>query len=184
MKIFRTWDQLTAFLGAQMNFTAVIDIHPEKEKARELALKFFGKIYLGVEFDRPDQTEIAKFTSPRIEPGRREPGKVSIDRTLAFDTVIASYMQGNVVLPMDAREIGEEMPRLPFNGFYHHMIQQVAVEEEDAKGRIVRSWKRNKNPDHWHHADMFEMIATLKGPGLEIPPEVSRQLTAAGGIMG
>jgi hypothetical protein len=76
--------------------------------------------------------------------------------------------------------LGEEMPRRDWNSFYHHLIQQVRVEEEDAKGRITARWQKNKNPDHWHHADMFAFIATLGKPQLRIPATISRAMQRAG----
>ena len=171
-KIFNEFSQLNNFLSQLVNFVCVIDAHPEKRAARDLALAYPGKIWIGYEKDRPDQNEIAVFSPFR----HRETPKVNIDRTLAFDSVIQQYMTGNVVLPPDAREIGEHMPRLPYNSFYYHMIQMARIEEEDAQGRIIARWKKNKNPDHFHHADMFCYIATQKGPGLSIPGEISNSL--------
>jgi hypothetical protein len=58
------------------------------------------------------------------------------------------------------------------------MIQQVRVEREDAQGRVRAFWQKNKNADHWHHADMFELIACLRKPLLEIPSNVSEMFQA------
>jgi hypothetical protein len=171
-KIFNEFDQLDKFLKSLINFVCVIDAHPEKRAARDLALKYPGKVWIGFEKDRPEQNEIAVFSTFRP----RETPKVNIDRTMAFDSVIQQYMTGNVILPPEAREIGEYLPRLPYNSYYYHMLQMARVEEEDAQGRIVARWKKNKNPDHFHHADMFSFIATLKGPGLSIPSEISDSL--------
>jgi Phage terminase large subunit (GpA) len=170
--IFNEFDQLDKFLKSLINFVCVIDAHPEKRAARDLALRYPGKVWIGFEKDRPEQHEIAVFSPFR----HKETPKVNIDRTMAFDSVIQQYMTGNVILPPDAREIGEYMARLPYNSFYYHMVQMARVEEEDAQGRIVARWKKNKNPDHFHHADMFCFIATLKGPGLSIPGEISNSL--------
>lgn len=182
MRIFTgdsMWDKLDNWLAGLGSFICVVDAHPEKTKARDLALKYHGRVYMGFEKDRPEQAEIADFKPLKV----RQPGEVNIDRTMAFDSVIASYMDGRTVLPRDAREIGELMPRLQFNGFYHQMCQQVRIEEEDAKGRIVARWEKNKNPDHWHHADMFEWIASAKTPYVRITPEVGELFNAAGGVL-
>lgn len=170
------WDKLDRYLSTLNSFTCVIDAHPEKTKARELALKYHGRVWMGFEKDRPDQPEVADFH--KLKNGH--PGEVVIDRTMAFDTTIAQYMKGEVLLPMDAREIGEYLPRLPWNGFYNHMVQQKRIEEEDSKGRIVARWLKTKNPDHWHHADMFEFIATLKKPSLIVPASVSKAFDRGG----
>lgn len=170
------WAKLDEFLSSLGSFVCVIDAHPEKSKAIELALKYHGRVFIGYEKDRPDQADTADWK--KLHYGKA--GEVVIDRTLAFDTTIRHYMQGEVVLPFDARELGEFHPRLPYNGFYHQMIQQKRIEEEDSKGRIVARWIKTKNPDHWHHADMFEFIATLGRPKLVVPKEISEAIEKGG----
>ena len=173
------WDKLDKFLSTLTSFVAVIDAHPEKRAARDLSIKYPGKVFLGFEMDRPQTQEVAVWNPVKYG----EAGKVIIDRTMAFDSVIHQVMNGNYVLSTDARELGESMPRLEYNGFYHQMCQQVREEVEDTKGRIVARWRRNKNPDHWHHADMFAFCASLKKPSLIIPAQMSKSLQAAGGFI-
>jgi hypothetical protein len=183
MKLFGgddKWVKLDDWLSQLTNFTCVIDAHPEKTKASDLAMKYHGRVFLGFEKDRPDQSEMAVFSAVKVG----DAPKVNIDRTAAFDAGINSYLNGNTRLPKDAREIGEHMPRLSYNGFYHHMIQQARKEEEDTNGRIIARWVKNKNPDHWHHADMFEYVATMREPAMVVPPGVGEIFTAAGGVMG
>jgi hypothetical protein len=179
MEIFREWGELDNFLGRLTSFVCVIDAHPEKRAARDLSLKYPGKVWLGFELDRPQTQEIAVWHP--LKHG--EAGKVVIDRTMAFDTVIQQYIEGRVHLPPDARELGERIERRDYNGFYMHMIQMVRVEEEDTQGRIVARWKKNKNPDHWHHADMFELIATMRSPTLEIPRILSDAFQRSGNLV-
>lgn len=154
----------------------VCDAHPDKRGARYLSVKYPGKFFMGFEKDRPEQEEIAKYDKTSYG----EPTKVIIDRTLAFDSVISQMMTGNYILPPEARELGAKMPRRDYNGFYAHMIQMVRVEEEDTRGRIVASWQKNKNPDHWHHADMFAFVASLKRPAMAINPGLAKALQKAG----
>lgn len=171
------WEWLDRNLLSKLtSWVCVCDAHPDKRGANALAVKYRGNFWMGFEKDRPDQEEVANFDSPNYG----EAGKVIIDRTLAFDSTIFQMMTANYILPAHARILGEEMPRRDYNGFYHHMTQQVRVEEEDAKGRITARWQKNKNPDHWHHADMFAFIATLKKPKLIIPASISRALRKAG----
>lgn len=180
MKSFREWYELDNFLGTFTNFMAVCDAHPEKRAARDLSLKYPGKFWLGFELDRPQTQEIAVWHP--LKHG--EAGKCVIDRTMAFDSTINQYMGGNVLLPPDARELGEEMPRRDYNGFYHQMIQMVRVEEEDTQGRTVARWKKNKNADHWHHADMFAFIASLKKPSLDISRDILTMIEKGGNLVG
>lgn len=174
------WSQLDKFLGGLNSFTCVIDAHPEKSHAQELARKYLRRVFVGFEQDRPDQAEVGVFNDPK--PG--EVGKVTIDRTGAFDVHMDRLMKGRQILPSDARTLGEIMPTKPYNGYYFQLCQQAAVEEEDTKGRIIRRWKKNKNPDHWHHAEMFCEIAVMKKPYSVLAPEYGEVLAAAGGFVG
>jgi hypothetical protein len=167
-KIFNEWNELDNFLHSLVAWVCVCDAHPEKRAARDLSIKYPGRFWLGFEMDRDQTEELAHWHI--LKHG--EAGRVVIDRTMAFDTVINFYLNGKVMLPMYARDLGEQIQNRDYNGFYYHMIQQARVEEENAKGRVVARWQRNRNPDHWHHADMFCQIATLKSPGLHIPSEV------------
>jgi hypothetical protein len=174
------WAQLDEWLENLPTFVCVIDAHPEKSQAKELARKYFERVFIGFSQDRPDQAETAVFNDPK--PG--EVGKVNIDLCAALDNVINRLMTGRLVLPADAREIGEILPRLPYNGYYNHLIQMVRVEEEDTKGRDVARWLKNKNPDHWHSAEMFADVAALQKPYLIVQPAVGQVLAAAGGFVG
>ena len=181
LKIFKEWEELDHFLSGLTSFMAVCDMHPEKRAARDLARKYRGRFWMGYEMDRDSSEDIATWHEPK---DRGDVGKVTIDRTLAFDTVINRYINGNVVIPRDARDLGEHLRNRPYNGFYYQMCQMVRVEEENSKSMIVARWKKNRNPDHWHHADMFCEVATMRKPGLVIPSELSNAFAKAGGFVG
>lgn len=171
------WEILDETVFSKLgSWLCVCDAHPDKRGARYLSVKYPGRFFMGFEKDRPEQEEIAKFDKVTWN----EPTKVIIDRTLAFDTVINQIMTGQYILPPEARTLGEEMPRRDYNAFYAHMIQMVRVEEEDTRGRIVASWQKNKNPDHWHHADMFALIATTKKARAGVNPAIADAMKRAG----
>ena len=173
------WDQLDAWLSGLGTWVAVCDAHPEKSEAKKLALKYHKRFWIGFEKDTPDQAETARFNKPK--PG--ETGKVDISRTDAFDAVIARFMEGRIIMPADVMQIGEHMPNLPYNGYVYQLGQMVRVEEEDAKGRIVARWVKNKNPDHWHHADMFCEMACHAQVYTNITPDVGDIFKAAGNLI-
>lgn len=175
------WEYLDRKVLSQLSsWVCVCDAHPDKRGARALSVKYPGRFFMGFEKDRPEQEEIAKWD--KVVYG--EPSKVIIDRTLAFDTVINQMMTGNYILPHGARELGEVMPRRDYNAFYSHMIQMVRVEEADTRGRIVASWQKNKNADHWHHAHMFSVVAALKKAYMSVPPSISTAFKKAGSPVG
>lgn len=167
--MFNTWDQLDNFLSGLASWRGVIDAHPEKTKAHEMCMKFHGKLYLGFTDERQQASEMANFLT--VKQG--EAARVNIDKTMAMDTFIQDYLTGNVVLPREARELGETMPRKGYNGWYHQQLQLVRVEEENTRGIVVARWKKNRNPDHWHHAGMMATIASQANPILEVPVGIS-----------
>jgi hypothetical protein len=177
---YSAWAQLEdQVLNVYGQWTMVCDAHPDKRGARELSLKYPGRFWLGFEKDRPEGDEIAMFDKVKY----REPSSVNIDRTMAFDELIHRAMMGKWILPMNARQLGDEMPRRDYNAFYHHMIQMVRVEEEDTKGRIVARWLKNKVPDHWHHSEMFALIASFRKPRLAVPAAIRKSVDEAGALV-
>jgi len=174
-RIFRNFDDLDRFLGSLASWTGIIDAHPEKHKAHELAMKYHGKLRLGFSDDRDQASEMATYHPLRAG----EAGRVNIDRNMALDTFIADFINGNAILPADARDLGEIMPRKPYNGLYHQLLQLVRVEEENTRGIVMARWKKNRNPDHWHHAGMFASVAAQLQPTLSVPAEFSRALNTS-----
>lgn len=182
-------------LKAYGSWLAVCDAHPDKEDCETLSIKYPGRFWMGFEKDRPEQEETAKFST--FVWGK--PAKVNIDRTMAFDSYIKSYLDGNTILPREAREIGEHMPGKPYNGFYHQHLQMVRVKQADTQERLVARWvngrpktdanrskpttKQGNRPDHWHHSSMMGWVATTKDTLLVIPANVGNVLRAAGGLM-
>lgn len=181
LRIFNTFDETESFLRSLHNFTAVVDANPEKTKAGELALQFPGKVWLAFYDDRYGGAETARWSTPK----RGDIPTVIIDKTMAMDNLINRYQRGpendgGIVLPPNVRDIGEQLPRKNWNGFYQQHLELVRVEEEDTKGRIRARWKKNRNDDHWHHSGMFAEVATLKKPKFSIAPGIASALNSAG----
>lgn len=169
VKLFNNWGDLDKFLSTLMSWSGVIDAHPEKVKAAELALKYHGKLRVGFSDDREQASETAVFHPLKVG----EVGRVNIDKSAALDTFIQDFINGNAWLPVDARDLGEELPKKPFNGLYNQLQQMVRLEEENTRGTIVGRWKKNRNPDHWHHAGMFATVAAMEKPSLSVPAGVN-----------
>jgi hypothetical protein len=178
IKLFKSFDELDKFLEGIVSWTGIIDAHPEKSKAHDLAMKYHGKLRIGFSDDREQASEMAIFHP--VKAG--EAARVNIDKSAALDTYIMDYIDGRVTLPIDVRQLGEDMPRKDFNGVYYQHLQMVRVEEENTRGTIVARWKKNRNPDHWHHAGMFATVAAQQRPTLNVPPAISAALNAS--VMG
>jgi hypothetical protein len=174
IKIFTDWNALDKFLGSLTSWVGVIDAHPEKSKAYDLALKYHGKLWIGFSDERPAAHEMAAFSTMKYG----EPGYVTIDKTMALDNFIQDMMNGIIIFPPEARDLGENMPGKPYNGLYHQLTQMVRVEEENTRGNLIARWKKNNNADHWHHAGMFATVATEKAPQLAIPASLSAAMNS------
>jgi len=174
-------DRILTKLG---NWVAVCDAHPDKEQVEFLSKQYPERFWMGFEKDRPEQHETANWIPAKYG----EPTKVNIDRTMAFDSYIKQFLDGNMALPADAAELGEMMPRLPYNAWYAHHFSMVRVEQADASEREVARWVNTKGdsgkkPDHWHHSGMFALVASMKEAPLYVPEDVGAVLAAAGGLM-
>jgi len=172
MRLFKEFDQLDRYLSDMISFNAVIDAHPEKHAARDLAVKYHGKLWLGFSDDRDQNEEIATYNKLKVAEG----GKVRIDRNLALDQVSYDFMHGLSILPPDARDLGEPMPKKQYNGLYHQFNQLVRIEQTNTKGVPVVRWVKNRTPDHWHHAWMFARVACLRAPSLIVPAGISNAM--------
>jgi hypothetical protein len=171
---------------------AVCDAHPDKEDCEALSKKYPGQFWMGFEKDRPDQEATAKFAEVRWG----EPAKVMIDRTMAFDTYIKLFIDGNVLLPREARDLGEHMPRKAYNSFYHHHLQMTRVQQADASDRLVARWVNGRvtadkksagqgnRPDHFHHSAMFGLVASMKEVPLQVTEDVGELFVRSGGLIG
>jgi hypothetical protein len=175
LKSFRKWDDLDKFLSTLSSWVGVIDAHPEKSKSYDLALKYHGRLWIGFSDDRPQAHEMGNFSILK----HKEPGYVTVDKTMALDFFIREMIDGNVVFPPNARMLGEEMKSKQYNGLYHQLTQMVRVEEENTRGNLIAHWKKNRNADHWHHAGMFATVASLKRPMLVIPPSLSSAMNSS-----
>ena len=184
------------FFQSLSNWTAVIDAHPDKEEVESLSKKYPGRVWMGFEKDRPDQEATAKFQESKWG----EPAKVNIDRTMAFDSYIKLFIDGNAALPREARDLGEYMPQKPYNAFYHHHLMMTRVEQADASDRLIARWvngkvrldalqrkataKAGNRPDHFHHSSMFAWVASMQDSPLIVEPEVGAMFQAVGGLIG
>lgn len=172
LKLFRTWSKLDEFLNGLTAWTGIIDAQPEKTKAHELAMKYHGKLRIGFSEERQQASEMATFFPVKVG----EAARVNIDKTMALSTVIEDFIEGRAIIPPEARELGEAMPRKNFNGMYYQLTQMVKVEEENTKGTLVSRWKKNRNADHWHHALMFATVAAQMKPSLTVPAALSKAM--------
>jgi hypothetical protein len=157
------WELFESLEARGVHFTCVIDANPERKMATDLALKFWGKVFLAY------YAEIGEIANWKFPTHGGEAGKVTIDRTHGFDTSHGSYLRKQVILPANAREIGEKRRDDPFNGWYKQMMSQVRLLMPKGTANIndmVAKYVQTGGDDHWDHSDLYEFTATT----LHMPP--------------
>lgn len=169
-----SWTELHQLLERIGDFVCVIDRFPETQKCLELAQRFWGKVFL-CQYRR--HGELADWTYPT---DRTEVGEVRADRTLAIDYVNQQYMRRSVILPRNMRDVGERQQNRPYQGWYRQMMSQVRIQQPDRTGNMVATYEQVDGPDHWHHSDVYVMLATsFATPG--VPPVAEQQAAVVTG---
>jgi hypothetical protein len=149
-----SWEELHDWLTHVEDFVLVIDRHPETTKARELALRFWGRVFMCT---YKPQAEPADWHYP---VDRSEVGEVKADRTLCFDYIYSMYARRQVELPVNMRHKGEHQQNLPYNGWYRQMMSQMRVEQLNRAGNMIATYEEVDGADHWHHAELYDMLAS------------------------
>lgn len=166
-----TWDQVHRFLDSLDDFICVIDRFPETAKCTELALRFWGRVFL---CQYRQHSELSEWHYPAT---RQDVGIVKADRTIAIDTTNSQYMRRQVVLPRNMREVGEIQRTRSYNGWYRQMMSSVRMQQPDTRGNMIARWENVDGADHWHHSDVYVMLAGLMTtPAVEPPSERKNQL--------
>lgn len=169
-----SWAELHSMLDNLDDFICVIDRFPETTKVQELALRFWGRVFACT---YRQNSELAEWIYPT---DRVHYGEVKADRTLALDFVNNTYYRRQRVLPRDMRTVGENEPSRNYNGWYRQMMSSVRVSQPDKKGNMVARYESVDGKDHWHHAEVYETLASLFAtPALPPASEIERETITA-----
>jgi len=117
----------------------VIDANPERRKAYEFAVRFWGHVYLCFYGNNVRGKQITK--SEEVEQS------VTVDRTSWLDLSLGRFIKGTVKIPKDLpHEFGE------------HIINQVRKYEKDKNGNPVATYL-STGADHYGHAHNYSEVA-------------------------
>jgi len=91
----------------------------------------------------------------------RKERRVSIDRTFILDCVKEDFVRNLSLLPVEAREIGNENQE-EYGEYYQHLMSSTRIYVEE-KGRF--EW-RESSPDHYLHAEAYCKFGELIDPNI------------------
>ena len=118
----------------------VIDANPEKRKAYEFALRFWGHVWLCY--------YAVGVTSRRIKIHDEDEHTISVDRTSWLDMSLGRVKKGNIRLPVD----------LPL-AWKSHLKVPGRIYKKDQWGNPVGMYVKGSKPDHYAHARNYAEIA-------------------------
>ena len=149
------FEELDAFMGRYQIRAAVVDALPETRKAQEFADRFDGRVYVAYYATQPRGVK-------RASPYQwsEDEHVVNIDRSRAFDGVLAGYYNKQYENPADPPTITD---------YYLHLRNLVRVKENLPDGTpVVRYLKLG--PDHYAHAENYCLAANFAPYNPGTPP--------------
>lgn len=150
-----SWAELHLLLDRIPDFMCVIDRFPEIQKTQELALRFWGRVFLctyNTQARDPDWT---------YPTDRSDVGQVKVDRTIALDYTNNRFFRRHMILARNMRDIGERQQNRGYQGWYRQMMSQVRLQEQNKAGNMIATYEKADGPDHWHHSQSYCTLATL-----------------------
>jgi len=163
VKDFEDLDELMRAFGVEV---CVIDANPERRKCLELQERWGGpeggRVFLALYASDPK--ELASFDEKK--------GFVSIHRTAAMDATLARFrypkgtaeVEANgVVRPVELPHGTIDLPRGLPSDFAAQLCAPVRT-YEDRGGKRVAVY-RERGPDHYAHASLYDEVAALRATG-------------------
>lgn len=141
---FKEIEQIYPLIKKYNVRTAVIDINPERRIAKKFADKFKGIVYMA---DYNSYDKLVK---------KKDVNWIQIHREEAMDLVIRLYKDGLRALP------GDIQTAIP--DYIKHTQTPVKRIEHDKNGNLVMKFADTKKPDHYFHAQLYAIIASMIAP--------------------
>lgn len=134
---FEELDKYISDYGPQ---SVIIDAHPERRKAYELATRFWGLVKLCY-YARDVNGKTIHHWAP-------EEAAINVDRTSWLDMTLGRIRKGNTSYPIDT----------PWE-FKQHIMNLVRIYEKDPQGNPVAKYITPSGEDHYAHALNYAEIA-------------------------
>lgn len=149
-----SWAELHMLLDRIPDFMCVIDRFPEVQKAQELALRFWGRVFLCT------YNSSAKDPDWAYPVDRTDVGTVKVDRTIAIDYTNNLFFRRQIILARNMRDVGERQQNRNYQGWYRQMMSQVRIEQPNRAGNMIATYEQVDGADHWHHSQVYCTLAS------------------------
>lgn len=134
------FEDLDSYISDYGPQSIVIDAHPERRKAYELATRFWGLVKLCY-YARDINGKSVHHWAP-------EESSINVDRTSWLDVTIGRVRKGNTSFPIDS----------PWE-FKQHLMNVIRIYEKDPQGNPVAKYLTPSGEDHYVHALNYAEIA-------------------------
>jgi len=142
-----SWQRLDALLDSCRILCTVIDAMPYKHSAKQLALKYPGRIYIAYY----QGEHLSKGVEGR---GSKAVPKVLIDRTESLDELVAKLSSGQITLPSGGPAVEEALV---------HLGRLCKERREGSDGKYSLQYARGLE-DHFAMALNYLLVATMIAP--------------------
>jgi hypothetical protein len=156
---FEELDKLIHKFGVSF---AVVDMQPERRKAYEFAVRFWGIVRLCY-YGRGIQGKNIYLST---EDDTNNELNVTVDRTSWIDLALSRFRSQMIVLPKD-------IPR----EYRNHIKSLVRIYEKDSDGNPVSKYvKAGSDEDHFAHARVYSEIALPLASSLAVSKNIRGQI--------
>jgi hypothetical protein len=146
--IYKDWDKLGDLIKAFNVYRCIIDGMPDTNKARDLARKFAGKVFLN--FYNEHQKGSYKWNDADWTVSSNRTESLDASHSQIIDSAPDVNKGGTVVLPRRTPIIEE------FAQHLHNVAKRLEEDEETGSKRYVYV---RLGPDHFRHAFNYEAMA-------------------------
>jgi len=138
------WQELHSILATYNVMRMVIDVNPERTKAKEFAKHYPFRVFLA---DYNSKDHLYKHQAGSFE-------RISVNRTEIMTMVIESVKAGTRKIPVATKHKYKE--------YYEHMKVPIrSLRKNKTTGEMEAYFPKTGKPDHYFHAECYDLLAGL-----------------------
>jgi len=141
------WKDLDYFYSDFKIRSMVVDANPDKKEALDFQEKH-DDVWLAYYMQHLENS------AEKISVNRDDK-IVHVHRTLMMQVTSDLIMGKSIILPLDARRM---------RGFYDHLKSPIKALKQNNVGNWIPFYPKTKAPDHYYHALLYNLVATMLRP--------------------